>query len=114
MNCNVEGVMWKTRDMNPIIWMFLKFIFFLILVHKLSKYMKIVKIVMVQMLGLVEDEKTFSNLIFMKNKMCNWLTTHLDLYVYMFTQNFQTLINFPYHEAIVAWKEICIKCHVDC
>lgn len=63
MNCIVEVMMWKTKDVNPIIWMLLKLIFFLILVHKLNKYIKIVKIVKVQMLGLVEDGKTFKCVI---------------------------------------------------
>lgn len=58
-----EVVMWKAKDANPIIWMLLKLIFFLILVHKLNKYIKIVKIIKVQMLGLVEDEKTFRSVI---------------------------------------------------
>jgi hypothetical protein len=71
MNCNVEGVMQKNKRHEPNYLNVAEVHFFPILVHKLSKYMKIVKIVMVQMLGLVEDEKTFSKLFFMKNKMCN-------------------------------------------
>jgi hypothetical protein len=56
--------------------------------------MKVVKITMVQMLGLVEDEKTFNNLFFMKNELHNQLTTHFDLCVCMFTQNFNAIIDF--------------------
>jgi len=43
---------------------------------------------MVQVLGLMEDEKTFNNLIFMKSKLHNQLIAHFDLCVQMFTQIF--------------------------
>jgi hypothetical protein len=56
--------------------------------------MKVTKIAMVQVLGLVEDERTFSNLAFMKNKLHNQLTTHFDLCVQMFTQNFTMSLIF--------------------
>jgi hypothetical protein len=40
---------------------------------------------MAMVLGNVKDERCFSNLGFMKNKLKNILTTHLDLVVKMFT-----------------------------
>lgn len=42
-------------------------------------------------LGGVEDEHTFSNLAFMKTKLQNQLTTHLDLIVHMYVQTFYIL-----------------------
>jgi hypothetical protein len=39
---------------------------------------------MVQILGSIEDERTFSNLVFMKSKLHKKLTTHLNLCVRMF------------------------------
>jgi hypothetical protein len=68
--------------------------------------MKVVEITTVMVLGSVEDERTFINLTFMKNKLCNQLTTHLDLCVHIFTQNFYIVTNFSYDAAIVAWKEV--------
>ncbi len=56
---------------------------------------------MVQILGLVEGERTFSNLAFMKSKLFNKLTTHLDLCVPMFTQNVYNVSIFPYDAALV-------------
>jgi hypothetical protein len=50
-----------------------------LLVLKLNEYLKVAKIVMVQVLGLIEDEKTFSNLAFMKNKLYNQLTPQFDV-----------------------------------
>jgi len=41
----------------------------IILVHKLKEYLKVAKIIRVQVLGVMEDEKTFNNLFFMKNKL---------------------------------------------
>ncbi len=72
----------------------------IILVHKLKEYLKVVKIIRVQVLGVMENEKTFNNLFFLKH---NQLTTHLDLYVCMFIHNFYFFINFHYHKTIVAW-----------
>jgi hypothetical protein len=58
-------------------------------------------------LGFVEDERTFNNL--MKNKLKNWLTTHLDLWVRRFSQKKFTLSNFPYDDTIALWKEMTMR-----
>ncbi len=73
--------------MNPIIRMWSRIQSSPLLVLKVNEYIKVAEIVMVQVLGSVEDERTFSNLAFMNNKLHNKLTTHLDLCV-MFIQNF--------------------------
>jgi hypothetical protein len=44
----------------------------------------------------MEDEHTFSNLSFVKSKLWNRLTTHLDLVVYMYVQDFYTMKGFPF------------------
>jgi hypothetical protein len=43
--------------------------------------MEVAKIVMVQVLSLVENERTFNNLAFRKNKLHKLLATHLKLCV---------------------------------
>jgi hypothetical protein len=68
--------------------------------------MKVIEIVMVQVLGSMEDEKTFNNLAFMKSKLHNWLTTHLNLCMRMFIQNFY---NVTYDATIATWKKVCIR-----
>ncbi len=73
----------------------------------------VVEIAMVMVLGSMEDERTFNNLAFMKRKSHNWLTTHLDLCVHMFTQKFYIVTNFPYDAVIATWKEVCMKYHAD-
>ena len=59
----------------------------------------------------VQDEWTFSTLTFMKNKLQNCLTTHLELVVGMKMQNFYTLENFPYGDGYDGWaaenKHLC-------
>jgi hypothetical protein len=49
------------------------------------KWLKLMELSMAMVLGNVRDERCFSNLRFMKSKLKNKLTTHLDLVVKMFT-----------------------------
>lgn len=42
-------------------------------------------------LGNVEDKHTFVTLTFVKSKLENWLTTHLDLVVQIYAQNYSLL-----------------------
>jgi hypothetical protein len=58
----------------------------------------------VQVIGSMEDERCFSTLTFMKAKLQNRVTTHLELIIWIFSQKFFTLQNFPFGEAIQNWK----------
>ncbi len=113
MNHNVETMTWEPTNVNLIIWMWLKIQYFPLLIQKLNEYIKVVKIVMVQILGSLEDEKTFNKLVFMKSKLYNQLTTHLNLCVCMFTHNLYTISIFFNDVAIVTWKKVYMKCHID-
>ncbi len=55
---------------------------------------------MVMVLGNVEDKCYFSTLSFMKLKLRNQLTTHLDLVVKMFVYDHYILDAFPFEDAI--------------
>jgi hypothetical protein len=57
-------------------------------------------------LGSVKDERTFSTMSFMKDKLQNKLSTHLPLVVDMHSQQFFTLENFPYNDAFDDWKKV--------
>jgi hypothetical protein len=59
----------------------------------------------VQVLGFVTNEQCFNILAFMKNKVHNWLNTHLDSCVKMFGQTFFTLENF-HMIVITTWKKM--------
>ncbi len=64
-------------------------------------------------LGNVEDEWCFFTLLFMKSKLHNRLTMHLDLVVGMFAQERYTLDNFPFQDAIKEWSDNKVKYVVD-
>jgi len=59
------------------------------------KYVKLVEIALIKGLGSMEDEQLFSKLNFIKTKIQNWLTNHLDLFVHMFEQSIFSMDKFP-------------------
>ncbi len=69
------------------------------------EYVKLAKLAMCQVLGFVEDEHCFNISFFMKSKLCNCLTTHLDMCVRMFSQDSYNLESFPYTMDIITYKE---------
>jgi len=62
-----------------------------------------VEITIVMFVGTMEDENTFSIVNFMKFKLRNHLTTHLDLVVWMYAQKFYRLETFPFYTTIKEW-----------
>ncbi len=58
---------------------------------------------MAMIMGWVEDERCFPNHGFMKSKLRNIMTTHLDLVVRMFDQKFFTLNTFTFAIAMSSW-----------
>jgi hypothetical protein len=75
----------------------------IIVVDKLLEYLKLVKLAIVMVLGSVEDENTFFNVNFLKSKLQNWLTIHLDLVVRLFAQKIYDLDSFPFYIIIREW-----------
>ncbi len=70
----------------------------------LFEFMKVAKLTVVQIMGFVEDEKTFLTLTFMKMSLWDRLIDHLDLVVHMFAITFLHCFNFfPYNDAITTW-----------
>jgi hypothetical protein len=67
------------------------------------KFIKVVELDVVQIMGSVEDERTYSTLTFMKTRLRNKICEHLDLVVCMFAQPFYIVDSFPYNDAIIAW-----------
>jgi hypothetical protein len=70
----------------------------------ISEYFKLAEIGCCLVLGFVEDERCFSNLKFLKSCQRNRLGKHLPLVVRMFGQQYFSLDNFSYKEAIQSWK----------
>jgi hypothetical protein len=73
--------------------------------HSLNKYIKVAEIAIVMVLGIVQDERTFSTLTSLKNKLRNRLTTNLAMVVGMKSHSFFTLNNFPYDVAYESWRD---------
>jgi hypothetical protein len=65
-------------------------------------------------LGSVKDEHCFSTLYFLKSKLCNRLTKHLDLVVRMFTHDHYTLDNFPFGDAMKDWNDNKVRYEISC
>jgi len=64
------------------------------------------KVAIIQVLGSVEDERCFSSLTFLKNKLRNSLDTHFECVVGMYTQKIFSLETFPYNnDAYNQWVE---------
>jgi hypothetical protein len=69
-----------------------------------SKYIKLVEIVVIQVLGFVENERTFSTISFIESRLQNQLSTHLNIFIRFYSQLFFILQNFPYDQAIAKWQ----------
>ncbi len=91
-----EVVLRKENDLNPLTKLWCKVFSFPILNHKLLEYIKLVEIAIVQVLSLDENNQTFNIFSFMKNKLWNSVSTHLDLCTRFFNQHLFTFQSFPY------------------
>ncbi len=78
-DCNLTTHLWERIGSN------------VILNHHMFEWFKLVKLCMVMVLGNMEDERTFSNMAFIKKKLQNCLTTHLNFVVWMYAQKFNDL-----------------------
>jgi hypothetical protein len=89
LKCSPTTKLWECLISNAIV------------VEKLSKFLKLVEIAIIMVFGNMEDERTFSMIRLIKSKFYNYLTTHLDLVVKMYAQQFYKLETFP----------LLIECH---
>jgi len=92
LDCNPWSRMWTLLTINQIIC------------SKLLKWLKLVELSMAMVLGSVEDERCFSNLSIIKNKLRNWLIAHLDLVVWMYAQSFYIIKTFMFTITIKSWN----------
>ncbi len=104
MKNNAKLTMQKPFDLNSFtkLWRFLSSSW--IFEHQILEYIKLIELVVVQVIGLVENEQCFPNLIFMKTKLRNQLTVNLELVIHMFSQKYFTMENFPFWTTIQSWK----------
>jgi hypothetical protein len=86
MQSNIEIALKPLHDCNPTTQMWRRFTSNVILKNNFFKYFKLVEFAIDVILGNVEDECTFSTIIFMKSKLRNHLTSNLNLVVNMYAQ----------------------------
>ena len=70
----------------------------------LSEWGVLAELALVMVPGSVEAERMFSIMTFIKDNLRNRLTTHLSPCARIYSQHTSTLSNFPYAEAIMAWR----------
>jgi len=100
--------MTKPRDENLVIKLWHQLTTNNLFIQHLSKFMQFVGLTIVQVIGSVEDERTFSTLTFMKSTLQNQLARHLDIAIRMFAQDFFHYWNFSfpsYYYALKWWKQ---------
>jgi len=83
--------LWRTLDANTSLG------------KNFGEYIKVAQIAMVHVFGSVEDERTFSTLTFLKDRLRNKLDHHLALVVGMHTQSVYSLQTFPYDDCFNQW-----------
>jgi hypothetical protein len=75
MKTQATNAMAAPFDTNPIIKLWMTITNNSLLCQHLNEYMKLIEITIISMFGSVEDERIFSILAFMKNKLRNQLET---------------------------------------
>ena len=109
MKSHAHSAMAEPRDANPVTKLWQKVGTNGLLLNRLSEFIKVAEIAITAVLGSVEDERTFSNLAFIKSKLRNRLGVHLDTCVRLFSQGFYSQDTFPYQEAITLWRDECSR-----
>ncbi len=109
MKSNSHGALHMPANYNPTTKLWGRLASNAIVATNLLEYLKLVELAIVMVLGSVKDEKTFSIVNFMKSKLCNYLTFHLDLVIVMHAQNFYELETFPFYIITQEWtkKKLC-------
>lgn len=83
------------------------------MLSRLSEFIKVAEVAITAVLGNVEDERTFSTLSFMKSKVRNRLGGHLDACVKLYAQEFFTMENFLFLNAIDSWRDETVRRGAD-
>ncbi len=107
MEIQAPKVMEEPRDENPISKLWWQLVTNnMMLDWHLFEFMKFVQFAIVQVIGSVEDERTFSTLPSMKSKLWNWLIEHLNIAICKFVQGFFfAKAIFALKIAIATWND---------
>jgi hypothetical protein len=72
----------------------------------ISEYFKLTELCLTMILGLVEDERVFSALGFIKSNIRNKLDKNLDTFLRMYSCRYD-VHTFPYDRAVKIWRKKC-------
>ena len=85
MKSNIDKILEPPYDVNLVSKLWQKLGCNGLLLSKLSEFMRLVEIVITNVMGSVEDERTFSSLKFIKSRLRSWLEGNLDTVVHVFS-----------------------------
>jgi hypothetical protein len=85
MQFNVAIAMEAPFHVNPLTRLWWALEAFRVLRHFFLEFFKLLEIAVIQMLGLVEEDKTFSTFSFMKSKLRICSNEHLNIIVGMYS-----------------------------
>jgi hypothetical protein len=103
MKANAVDAMQKPITLNPLTKLWHTLSFSRVLRSCFGEWFKVAELAVVQVLGSVEDERTFSTVAFSKSKLRNHLNEHLSACIGIFSQNFYTLEKFPFDKVYDEW-----------
>ena len=72
----------------------------------ISKYFKLVDLCQTMILGLVEDERVFNALGFLKSNVRNKLDKNLEACLRLFVTQYNVR-NIPYDRSLAIWNSMC-------
>jgi hypothetical protein len=104
MKANVVDAMEKPFLVNPLTQLWRNVATSAWLRAAMSEWIKVAEIAAIQVLGFVEDERTFSSVAFSKGKLRNRLDDHLECAIGVYSQKYFTLENFPFEKVYDAWR----------
>ena len=82
------------------------------LAGQFPEYVKLAQIALVHVLGSVEDERCFSSLTFLKDKLRNrFASDHLSVVIGMYKQQVFILEKFPYDDCFQACVQSAERYH---
>jgi len=84
MKSHAYGAMEEPWDQNPLTNVWILIGQNALMLNRLFEFIKVAEIVILEVLGNVEDERTFSTLSFMKSKLQNRLGGHVNTCVKLF------------------------------
>jgi len=105
MMFNAQWAMDQPTDLNLVSRLWKKLSSNVLLCAQLFEFTKVAKLAMVQIMGFVEDERTFSTLTFVKTRLWNRLCEHFESSDSDVCITFLYIDIFPSNDAIIAWTE---------